>query len=71
MTIYKATKKYIHVGELVAEVDVNLIVDDEFSPCLSLDDAYKLDDIREALERGDIQAASKVARVFKMQPVAV
>jgi hypothetical protein len=63
--------KYIHEGEYVAEVDVNLIVDDtEWSPYLSLDDACRLDDVREALKRGDINEASKMARIFRMQPVA-
>ncbi len=63
--------KYIHEGEYVAEVDVDLLVDDsEWSPYLSLDDAYRLDDVREALKRGDIGEASKKARIFRMQPVA-
>jgi hypothetical protein len=40
----------------VAEVDVGLIVTNEgWSPYLSLKDAYKLDDVREALRRGDIE----------------
>lgn len=63
--------KYIHEGRFVAEVDVELIVtDDEWSPYLSLQDAYKLDDVREALRRGDLNCASKIARVFTMQPIA-
>ncbi|HRF62324.1 MAG: hypothetical protein V9G98_25805 [Candidatus Competibacter sp.] len=64
--------KYIHEGRLVAEVDVELIIaDDEWSPYLSLDDAYKLDEAREALRRGDLEGASKIARVFTLQPIAV
>ena len=64
--------KYIHEGKFVAEVDVELIVtDDEWSPYLSLQDAYRLDDVREALRRGDIKSASKMARVFTMQPIAI
>jgi len=64
--------KYIHEGKFVAEVDVELIVaDDEWSPYLSLQDAYKLDDIREALRREDLRSASKMARVFTMQPIAI
>jgi hypothetical protein len=38
---------------------------------LSLEDAHKLDDVREALRRGDIEAAAKLARIFKLTPVAV
>jgi len=64
--------KYIHEGKFVAEVDVELIVtDDEWAPYLSLQDAYKLDDVREALRRGDLEGASKIARVFTMQPIAI
>ncbi len=64
--------KYIHEGEYVAEVDVELMVaEDEWAPYLSLEDAYKLDDVREALRRGDLKAASKKARVFTLQPIAI
>ncbi len=63
--------KYVHEGEYVAEVDVELIVDDtEWSPYLSLEDAYRLDDVREALKRGNIQEATKMARIYRLQPVA-
>ena len=64
--------KYIHEDKYVAEVDVELMDNgDEWAPYLSLQDAYKLDDVREALRRGDLKAASKMARVFIMQPLAI
>ena len=64
--------KLVHVGEYVAEVEVDLIETDEgWSPYLSMDDAYKLDEVREALRRGDIRTASRLARVFTLTPVAV
>ena len=64
--------KYIHEGEYVAEVDVELMdAVDEWAPYLSLQDAYKLDDVREALRRGDLKAASRKARVFTLQPIAI
>jgi hypothetical protein len=63
--------KLVHEGGYVAEVDVELIVADEgWSPYLSLDDAYKLDDVRDALRRRDFQVASRLARVFKLTPVS-
>ena len=38
------TTKLIHEGEYVAEVEIEFIIgDDEWSPHLSLEDAYKLD----------------------------
>lgn len=68
----KLTTKLIHEGEFVAEVDVDLIITaDEWSPYLSLQDANKLDDVRLALRRGDLEAAAKLARVFRLIPVAV
>lgn len=64
--------RFVHEGKYVAEVDVELLEDDtEWSPYLSVGDAYKLDDVRDALRRGDIAAAAKLARVFSLQSVAV
>ena len=42
-----------------------------WSPYLSLDDAYKLDDVRDALRRGDIEIATSLARIYTLTPVAV
>jgi len=64
--------KLIHEGEYVAEVDVELIYTDEgWSPYLSLDDAQKLDEVREALQRGDLKTASQRARVYSLTPIAL
>jgi len=65
-------KKLIHEGRYLAEVDVELLVaDDEWSPYLSIEDAYKLDDVREALRNGDIATAVRYGRVFALTPIAV
>jgi hypothetical protein len=64
--------KIIHEGEYVAEVAVELIDTDEgWSPYLSLDDARRLDEVREALRKGDLKKAGKISRVFTLMPVAV
>jgi hypothetical protein len=64
--------KIVREGQYVAEVDVELIETDEgWSPYLSLQDAYKLDDVRAALRRGDIKTAARLGRVFTLTPVAV
>lgn len=64
--------KLVHEGQFVAEVDVSLIETDEgWSPCLSLEDAYRLDDVREALRRGDLKRASSMSRVYSLTRVAV
>jgi len=63
--------KIVHEGEYVAQVEVELIYSDEgWSPYLSLEDAYKLDDVREALKQGDLAAASKLGRIYKLTRVA-
>jgi len=63
-------KKLVHEGEYLAEVEVDLIESEgAWSPYLSLDDAYKLDEVRECLRRGDVKAASRKARVFTLNPV--
>jgi len=64
--------KLVHEGKYVVEVDVELLeTGDEWSPYLSLDDAYKLDDIRDALRRGDVRSAAQHGRVFTLTPIAV
>lgn len=63
--------KLVREGQYAAEVEVELLeTRDEWSPSLSLDDAYKLDSVREALRRGDIQSASCLARVFTLTPIS-
>ena len=63
--------KFIHEGEYAAEVRVVLTeTDDEWSPYLSLEEAYKLDDVREALRRGDVRVAARHASIFTLTPVA-
>ena len=67
----KATKKLVREGEFAAEVEVNLVdAEGGWAPYLSLDDAYKLDDVREALRAGDIKRAARLAsRVYRLTPV--
>jgi len=68
----KRHTKLVHEGQYVAEVDVELLDTGEgWSPYLSLEDAYKLDDVRDALRRGDIKRAAQIARIFTLTPVAV
>jgi hypothetical protein len=64
--------KLVREGEYVAEVEIELSDTGEgWSPYLSLTDAQKLDDVREALRRRDIAAAGKLSRVFRFTPVTV
>jgi hypothetical protein len=64
--------KLVREGEYVAEVEIELIDTGEgWSPYVSLADAQKLDDVREALRRGDIAAAGQRSRVFRLTPVTI
>jgi hypothetical protein len=63
--------KYVHEGQYVAEVDVELLEDESgWSPYLSVEDAYKLDDVRDALRQGDLESATKYGRIYELRPVA-
>ncbi len=63
--------KLVQEGRYVAEVDVDLLEDETgWSPYLSPEDACKLDDVRDALHREDIIAATDLSRVFELRPVA-
>ena len=70
--ISKLHTKLVHVGQYAAEVTVELIeADTPWAPYLSLDDAYKLDDVRIALQQGNLVEAARYGRVFKLTPIAV
>jgi hypothetical protein len=64
--------KLVHEGRYLAEVDIELLVtDDEWSPHLSVQEAYKLDDVRDALKKGDTTTAARYGRVFSLTPIAI
>lgn len=68
----KRQMKLVQAGEYVAEVEIELIyTDDDWSPYLSLNDALKLDEVRELLQQGEIGAATHLAQVFRLTPVTV
>ena len=73
MTTKRQITRLIHVGDYVAEVTVEMVYaqDDEWSPYLSLADATKLDDVREALQQKDFKTAQKLARVYTLSPLAI
>ena len=64
--------KLVHEGRYVAEVDVELIqTDTGWAPYLSLEDAYKLHGVRDALRRNDTKTAARLVRVFTLTPATV
>jgi len=68
----KRQTKFIHAGEYAAAVEIEWIESDTgWSPYLSVADAQKLDEVREALRTGDLTKAGQLARVYQLTPVAV
>jgi hypothetical protein len=64
--------KLVHAGRYVAQVDVEFVEDETgWSPYLSIEDSLKLDDVRNALKRGDLTDAAAGARVYELRPVAL
>ncbi|MEA2601787.1 MAG: hypothetical protein QOF89_2779 [Acidobacteriota bacterium] len=64
--------KLVREGQFIAEVEVELIEEKEgWAPYLSLEDARRLDAVREALREGDLKKASQQAKVFRLMPIAV
>ena len=63
--------KYVHEGRYVAVVEIDLSENENsWSPCMSLEDACRLDEAREALRRGDLEAAAEYGRIYELRPVA-
>ncbi len=70
MRTRKHTKR-VRECRYVAEVEAHLMEsEDSWAPYLPLEDAYKLDDGREALRRGDIEAAAKPGRIYALKLLA-
>jgi hypothetical protein len=63
--------KLVRQGPYAAEVEVELIdTEGGWAPYLSPADAGRLDQVREALRRGDVAEASRLGRVFRLTPLS-
>ena len=67
----KRSTKLVREGDLAAEVAVQLLDEPNgWAPYISLDDAYRLDDVRAALRAGDVAGATRLAdRVYRLTPI--
>ncbi len=67
----RSIMKFVRCGAFAAEVNVEIFEEERsWAPYLSLEDAYKLDDVRDALQAGDVDRASRLAeRVYRLTPV--
>ena len=62
--------KLVHEGKYVAEVEIEIIdSDNSWSPYMSLDDALKLDSVREALRNNELEVAKKLGKVYTLEPI--
>ncbi|MYD85572.1 MAG: hypothetical protein F4018_03880 [Acidobacteria bacterium] len=63
--------KFVRDGTFAADVNIEIVEEEGgWAPYLSLEDAYKLDDVRDALCAGDVERASRLAaRVYRLTPV--
>jgi hypothetical protein len=63
--------KFIHEGGYVAEIEVELMEDETgWSPYLSVEDARRLDDVRNALRCGNLKSAQEYGRIYELRPVS-
>jgi hypothetical protein len=71
MRTERCTKRLVREGSYIAEVDVTLIEENhEWAPFIPAADMRKMDKVRHVLRQGDIAAASKLARLYELKPVA-
>jgi hypothetical protein len=71
MTKTTPTIELVREGKYAAEVEVTLIeTGTDWSPYFSIEDAEKLDAVRVALRSGDLVAATTLAKVYELKPVA-
>ena len=62
--------KFVHEGKYAVAVEVKRIEPDTaWAPYLSLEDAEKLDEVREALRKGDLKRAGQLGRVYQITPL--
>jgi hypothetical protein len=63
----------VRVGNHAVEVPVEVMIeegDGGWSPYFSLEEATKLENVRLALQRGDLTEAAKFGRLFELLPIS-
>jgi hypothetical protein len=63
----------VRVGNHAVEVPVEVLIeegDGGWSPYFSLEEAKKLENVRLALQRGDLTEAAKYGRLFELLPIS-
>lgn len=66
----RTSNHLIRDGDLIAEVKIILSSgDDPWGPTMSQADAYRIDDVRRAMQQKNYTAASRLARLYRLMPV--
>jgi hypothetical protein len=67
----RLAQRLVREGDLVAEVEVTIEdAADGRAPHISVADAYRLDDVRDALRAGNVKAAARLGnRVYRLTPL--
>jgi hypothetical protein len=67
----KRRTKLLREGDYVAEIEIERIeAEAGWPPYLSLKDAKRLDELRDALKKRDLHRAGEIGRVYQLTPVA-
>ena len=67
----KTKTKLVHEGQYIAEVTIEVEdVDQPWAPWVTGDEARKLDEVRKALRRDDIETAGKYGKIYRITQVA-
>jgi hypothetical protein len=64
--------KRIYVGDVMAELDVVMSDEpDAWGPHVDPSELDRIDEVRRALKSGNLEAASKSARLYSVKPLAM
>lgn len=67
----KIKTKLVHEGQYIAEVPIEVEdVDQPWAPWVTGEEVQKLDDVRLALRRNDIETAGKYGKIYRVIQVA-
>ena len=64
--------KFVHEGQYAAVVEIDWMESEAgWSPYLSLDDVRKLDEVRDALRKGDLKRAGQLGKIYELSLIVV
>lgn len=71
LQVKKTKTKLVHEGQYIAEVPIEVEdIDQPWAPWVNVEEARKLDEVRLALRRNDIETAGKYGKIYRVTQVA-